>query len=75
MNKEELKLHDVIVIESTKQPVQYFGEYLDNGVVVQDIHTKRTIMHIGLVRKATKTEVGWFAKMDEHINPIKPSNL
>ena len=48
--------------------VQYLGKEMDNGAIVQDIDTRKELIHIALIkRKATKDEIKWFCDRTENI--------
>ena len=64
--------YDIVIVD--KKPLQYLGKVMDNGAIVQDIHTRKELIHINLIkRKATKDETKWFCEKTEHINFIAPS--
>ena len=66
--------HDIVVVKGGRV-VQYLGKEMDNGVTIQDIHTKKELIHIALInRKANKDETKWFCERTEHINFIAPSS-
>ena len=57
--------YDIVIFGDI--PVQYLGREMENGAIIQDVHTKRQLVHINLVkRKATKDEVKWFCENTEH---------
>ena len=65
--------YDIVIVD--KKPLQYLGKEMDNGAIVQDIHTKEKLIHINLIsRKANKDETKWFCERTEHINFIAPSS-
>lgn len=65
--------NDIVVVKGIV--VQYLGKEMENGAIVQDIHTKKELIHIGLItRKANKDEIKWFCENTEHINFIAPIN-
>jgi len=63
--------YDIVIVNNN--PVQYLGKEMDNGAIIQDIHTKQELIHINLIsKKATKDEKKWFCEKTENINFIKP---
>ena len=65
--------YDIVIVD--EKPLQYLGKEMDNGAIVQDIHTKEKLIHINLIsRKANKDETKWFCERTEHINFIAPSS-
>ena len=65
--------NDIVVVKD--RILQYLGKEMDNGAIVQDIHTKKELIHINLIdRKANKDETKWFCERTEHINFIAPSS-
>ena len=67
----EIKKYDVVIIQG--KILQYIGDYSDNGVILQDIHTATVTTLKPLVeRKATVDEENWFCENTEHINFIPP---
>jgi len=64
--------NDIVIVGNNI--LQYLGKEMDNGVTVQDVHTKKELIHINLVkRKANKYETKWFCENTENINFIIPS--
>lgn len=56
---------DIIVIND--KIVQYLGKEMDNGAIVQDIHCRKELIHIALIkRKANKDETKWFCEKTEN---------
>ena len=54
--------------------VQYLGKEMDNGAIVQDIYTKKELIHIALIqRKATKDETKWFCERNENSQFTPPT--
>jgi len=71
---EKLKFDKNEIVVFNNKIVQYLGEELDNGAIVQDIHTKKDLIHKMLIqRKATKDEIKWFCEKTENINFISPN--
>lgn len=62
---------DIVVLKD--KIVQYLGKEMDNGAIVQDIHTRKELIHIALIqRKATKDEAKWFCERTENIQFTSP---
>jgi hypothetical protein len=58
---------DIVVINDKDKIVQYLGKEMENGAIVQDIHCRKELIHIALIkRKATKDETKWFCEMTEN---------
>ena len=64
--------NDIVVVKD--RILQYLGKEMNNGAIVQDIHTKKELIHINLIdRKANKDETKWFCENTEHINFVTPN--
>ena len=64
--------NDIVVVKD--RILQYLGKEMDNGANVQDIHTKKELIHINLIdRKANKDETKWFCENTEHISFVAPN--
>ena len=62
-----------IVIANDKI-VQYLGKEMENGAVVQDIHCRKELIHVALIkRKANKDETKWFCKRTENSQFVQPT--
>jgi len=58
---------DIVVINDKDKIVQYLGKEMENGAIVQDIHCRKELIHITLIkRKANKDETKWFFEMTEN---------
>lgn len=67
----DLIINDIVIYEGNIY--QYLGKEMENGVVLQDIHTYKKLVHINLVeRKANTDEVKWFCEKTENIYFIPP---
>lgn len=56
---------DIVVLKD--KVVQYLGKEMDNGAIVQDIHCRKELIHVALIkRKATKDETKWFCERTEN---------
>ena len=54
--------------------VQYLGKEMENGAVVQDIHCRKELIHIALIkRKANKDETKWFCERTENSQFVQPT--
>ncbi len=70
MKAKEIELLDIVIINDT--PVQCLS-IIDDGVSLQDIHTKVMLTHVHLVdRLATKDETKWFCENTEHTHFSPP---
>lgn len=66
--------NDIVLVNDTI--VQYLGKEMENGVIVQDIYTKKVLVHeVSIKRKATRDEVKWFCENTEYINFIAPNSM
>lgn len=64
--------NDIVVVKD--RILQYLGKEMENGAIVQDIHTKKELIHIALIdRKANNDETKWFCDNTENINFIAPN--
>lgn len=64
---------DIVVINNKDRIVQYLGKEMENGAIVQDIHCRKELIHIALIkRKANKDETKWFCEMTENSEFIPP---
>lgn len=70
MKESEFKQWDIVIVDKT--PVQVVGRNFDNGIFIEDIHTKKTLTHKNLMSKASKSEVKWFCENTEHIKFVPP---
>lgn len=71
MNKKEIEIWDIVRMGSTI--VQVVGFKSDQGVHIQDIHTKTELTHVGLLKPSSKDEMKWFCENAEHINFTPPN--
>jgi hypothetical protein len=68
----EIKSFDIVVLKD--KILQYLGKEMDNGVIVQDIHCKKELIHVSLIKqKANKDETKWFCENTENSQFIPPS--
>jgi hypothetical protein len=68
----EIKSFDIVVLKD--KILQYLGKEMDNGVIVQDIHCKKELTHVSLIKqKANKDETKWFCENTENSEFIPPS--
>lgn len=67
----EIYKNDIVIYDG--MVVQVLRKEMENGVIVQDIHTKTYLAHVNLLSKAQKDEVKWFCEMSEHINFTPPN--
>lgn len=65
-----MEKYDIVI--HNKKMVQIIDWHSDNGVVIQDIHTKTEIVHKNLITKASTNDVKWFCENTEHINFVTP---
>lgn len=69
MNIDE---NDIVVVKG--RILQYLGKEMENGAIVQDVHTRKELIHIALIdRKANKDEKKWFCENTEHIDFVSPN--
>ena len=67
-----MKKNDIVIVND--KIVQYLEKEMENGAVIQDIHTRKELIHVGLIkRKATKDETKWFCERTENSQFIPPS--
>ena len=68
----KIEKNDIVVVN--KKIVQFLGvEFGEEGVIIQDIHTKKELIHSrSIKRKANINEIKWFCENTEHINFIAP---
>lgn len=65
---------DIVVINDNDKIVQYLGKEIENGAVVQDIHCRKELIHIALIkRKANKDETKWFCERTENTQFSPPT--
>lgn len=67
-----MEKYDIVVRK--QKPVQVVGFDSENGVYIQDIHTKITLTHRAFIDRADSDQVKWFCERTEHINFTKPKN-
>ena len=68
----ETKAFDIVVLKD--KIVQYLGKEMDNGAIIQDIHTRKELIHVALIlRKANKDETKWYCENTENSQSIPPS--
>lgn len=69
----DLEINDIIRVDN--KTVQYVGKHFEHGIIIQDIHTKSELSHLGLIqREATKDEIKWFCERTENslfVAPLK----
>lgn len=64
---------DIVIIND--KIVQYLGKEMENGAIIQDIHCRKELIHIALIkRKANKDETNWFCEMTENSEFTHPSS-
>ena len=66
----QVKQWDIVIVDKT--PMQVVGFNFDNGIFIEDIHTKKTLTHRKLISKANKSEIKWFCERTEHVNFVLP---
>ena len=68
---ENILINDIVIVGN--KIVQYLGFEFDSGATIQDIHTKKELIHINLIqRKATKDETKWFCERNENSKFVPP---
>lgn len=61
----KIDANDIVI--ANDKIVQYLGKEMENGAIVQDIHCRKELIHIALIkRKANKDETKWFCEMTEN---------
>lgn len=64
--------NDIVVVKD--RVLQYLGKEMENVAIVQDIHTRKELIHIALIdRKANKDETKWFCENTKHIDFVAPN--
>jgi len=71
----EIQDFDIVVLNDKDKVVQFLNKEMDNGAIVQDIYTKKELIHIALIkRKANKDEVKWFCENTENSQFTPPTS-
>lgn len=66
-----INANDIVI--ANDKIVQYLGKEMENGAVVQDIHCRKELIHVALIkRKANKDETKWFCERTENSKFIPP---
>ena len=64
--------NDIVIVND--KIVQYLGKEMENGAVVQDIHCRKELIHVALIkRKANKDETKWFCERTENSQFVPPT--
>ncbi len=67
-----IDVNDIVI--ANDKIVQYLGKEMENGAVVQDIHCRKELIHVALIkRKANKDETKWFFERTENSQFVLPS--
>lgn len=68
-----ININDIVIYDN--KVVQYLGRHLEYGAFVQDIHTKKDLIHVACIqRKATADEIKWFCEKTENCEFTPPLN-